>query len=105
MAKFLVSIGDSDKYVVNFDGDKKQLENCECIVELKNKVSDYLKKTFPTGGYEAVVPLEITEDDGARNYQALDETTLPELLKSASMQVEVLRRTNEQNLNAPFDKD
>lgn len=105
MAKFLVSIGDSDKYAVNFNGDKNQFENSECVASLKEKISDYLTHAFPAGGFKAVVPLEIVEDNGAKDYLPLDDTTLPQLLKSAATQVEVMQRTDTQNLNAPFDQD
>ena len=105
MAKFLVSVGDSDKYALDFNGDKKQFENSEVLANLKDKVADYLKKEFPTGGFDAVVPFNIMEDDGAKDYMPLNEKTLPQLLSSAATQVDVLRRTNLQNLNAPFDKE
>ena len=105
MAKFLVSVGDSDKYAVDFDGDKHQFENSDYVATLKEKVAGFLNKNFPSGGFKAVVPLTIVEDDGAKDYKTLDASTLPELLKSAATQVEVLQNINIQNLNAPFDKE
>ena len=105
MSKFLVSVGDSDKYAVNFDGDKKQFENSDFMASLKAKVADFLKSKFPMGGFKSVVPFDVVEDDGAKNYLPLDEQHIPELLKSAARQVEVLLRNKMQNLNAPFDKD
>lgn len=101
MKKYLVSVGDSDKYVVSFDGSKDEFKKSAEFKEIKNKVSDFLTTEFPTGGYADVVEISV-EDDNEKGYPILD---IAELLKSAKRQVEVLCRTNMQNLNAPFDKE
>lgn len=105
MAKFLVSIGDSDKYLVEFEGDKKAFENSECMKDLYAKIDSYLKEKFPTGGFKDLVKSEVVEDDAAKGYTKLDASSIPALLEDAARQVEVMRRTDMQNLNAPFDQD
>ena len=105
MSKYLVSVGDSDKYVVNFDGDLDSFKNSDVYKGIKDKVEEYLKKVFPMGGFSAVDVFHVEKKDDAQGYEELTLKTLPEMLKSAVSQVNVLNRTNLQNLNAPFDKD
>lgn len=100
--KFVVSFGDSTRYIVNFDGDRDAFIQSEKLADIKRRVDDFLKKEFPTGGYEAVIEMNVADDDG-RTYPVLDETGFGELLKSVKRQVEVAREDTELNNNAPFD--
>ena len=100
MAKYLISVGDSDKYSVEFPGSKEEYVNSEKFNELKNKVASFLKDKFPMGGFVDVVPFHIEKADNNSNYPALD---VNELLKSAAKQIGVEKFTDKLNLNAPFD--
>ena len=105
MSKFLLSVGDSDKYAIQFDGDKKSLENSAYLKDLKDKINDFLKKEFPAGGFAAVDSIKVEEGEESAIYPPLDEDNFKALLHSAKRQVEVLNQTKEQNLNAPYDQD
>ena len=100
MAKYLVSIGDSDKYAVEFPGSLEEFKNSEKFKELKDKATSFLKEKFPLGGFADVVPFNIEKADEKVNYPTLD---VKELLESAAKQIGVEKFTDKLNLNAPFD--
>lgn len=101
--KYLISFGDSTRYRVAFDGNRDEFENSDKLRGIRREVEDFLKKEFPTGGYDDIVELTVADDDG-RDYTDLDKDGLADLLQSVKTQVEVQRDTDEINLNAPFDK-
>ena len=100
---YIVSFGDSTRYRVAYDGSKEEFEASEKLRDIKNKVFDFLKEKFPTGGYEDAVKISVADDDG-RSFPDLDNAGCDELLKSVARQVEVLREGKELNNNAPFDR-
>lgn len=102
MAKYLVSIGDSDKYAVEFPGSLDAFKNSEKFKELKDKAASFLKDKFPLGGFADVVPFHIEEAKENTDYPTLD---IAALIKSAAKQIGVEKFTDKLNLNAPFDKD
>lgn len=101
---YIVSFGDSNKYRVSFPGSKEEFEKSDLLKGLKDKVCDYLKGKFPTGGFADTVRIDVEDSDGRGNYPELDKTNLEDLLKSLARQVEVMREGKELNNNAPFDK-
>lgn len=103
MSKYIVSVGDSDKYAVDYAGNKKEFMDSDVYKEIKEKIEDYLQKEFPAGGFSAVDVIKVEEGGG--EYEPLTADNFRTLLDSAKRQAEVLSRTNEQNLNAPFDQD
>lgn len=105
MAKYLVSIGDSDKYAVDFPGSLNDLKNSDIIKGLKDKASKLLSDKFPMGGFADIVPVHIEETDSAAGYTELNASTIDDILKSAVRQIGVEKFTDKLNLNAPFDKD
>lgn len=105
MGKYLVSIGDSDKYAVNFPGSLNEFKNSEIVKSLKDKASKLLSDKFPLGGFADVVPLHIEETDNIAGYTELNASTIADILKSATKQIGVEKFTDKLNLNAPFDKD
>lgn len=104
MGKYLVSIGDSDKYAVNFPGSLNELKNSDIIKNLKEKASKFLSDKFPMGGFADVVPIHIEETDNTAGYTELNASTIADILKSAATQIGVDKFTDKLNLNAPFDK-
>lgn len=105
MGKYIVSIGDSNKYEVEFPGSIDDFKNSSQIKELKEKATDFLKEKFPMGGFADVVPFHIEEAHGTTNYPKLDMANISDMLKSATTQIGVEKFTDKLNLNAPFDKD
>lgn len=103
MGKYLVSIGDSNKYEVDFPGTLDEFKNSDKVKELKEKAMAFLKEKFPTGDFSNIVPIHIEESDGG-NYPKLDLSEIKDMLKDAVTQIGVEKFTNKLNLNAPFDK-
>ena len=103
MKKYAISFGDSDKYIVSFDGSMDEFLKSDKLRVLKERVSAYLKEKFPTGGYSDTVRLNVEDGEGDIGYRSLDDAGIDELLKSVKRQVEVLRDVEEINNNAPFD--
>ena len=103
MSKYIVSIGDSDKYAIEFNGNKNEFLNSDVYKGFKDKIEGYLKKEFPAGGFSAVDVIKVEEGDS--DYPPLTDDNFKVLLDSAKRQAQVLNRTDEQNLNAPFDQD
>ena len=103
MKKYAISFGDSDKYIVTFQGSKEEFENSDKLRVITDRVKDYLKETFPTGGYADAIELNIEDGDG-KDYEDLETAGIDALLKSVKRQVEVLREGEELNNNAPFDQ-
>lgn len=104
MAKYLVSVGDSDKYAVEFPGSLEAFKDSDKFKEIKDKVTSFLKEKLPMGGFADVVPFHVEEAEGKTGYKELDANTISSLLKSAMTQVGVDKFTDKLNLNAPFDK-
>ena len=100
--RYVVSFGDSTRYLVSFSGTKEDFLYSDVLKDIKSKVSDYLKNEFPAGGYEAVAELHVADDDG-RPYPELDPAHLGDLLHSVKRQVKVEETTDEINNNAPYD--
>lgn len=105
MSKLALRIGDSDKYSVDYEGSKESFLNSGLYKEIRDKVFTALKEEFPEGGYEDVVRIEVEECKDGNCADELNDAAIRELQKSAKRQIEVKERTEEQNLNAPFDKD
>ena len=105
MSKYLVSVGDSDKYAVEFPGSLEEFKNSDKFKSLKEKVENFLKEKVPMGGFSNIVPFHIEEADGNGDYPTLDASTISDILKSAMTQIGVEKFTDKLNLNAPFDKD
>ena len=105
MSKYLISVGDSDKYAVEFPGSLEQFKNSDKFKELKDKLEGFLKEKVPMGGFANIVPIHVEEADSAANYPTLDAATVSNLFKSALNQIGVEKFTDKLNLNAPFDKD
>ena len=99
---FVVSFGDSTRYKVGFDGTKEEFETSAKLKDIKKRVDDYLQEKFPTGGYEEVVGMSVSDDDG-RDFPDIDKIDFNDLLKSVERQVKVERDADELNNNAPFD--
>lgn len=104
MSKYLVSIGDSDKYAVDFPGSLDQFKNSDKFKEIKDKVGEFLKEKFPLGNFSDIVPIHVEEADG-KDYPTLDPSLITDLIKSATKQINVQSFTDKLNLNAPFDKE
>ena len=104
MSKYLVSIGDSDKYAVEFPGTLEQFKNSDRFKDLKDKVTSFLKEKVPTGGFGDIVPIHVEEADNKTDYPVLDASTVSTMLKNALTQIGVGKFTDKLNLNAPFDK-
>ena len=104
MKKYAVSFGDSDKYIVSFDGSKQEFEKSDKLRVIKDRVAEYLKEKFPVGGYSETVELNVEEASGDKGFQNLDEAGLESLLHSVGRQVEVLLEGEELTNNAPYDK-
>ena len=100
---YLVSFGDSTRYRVYFEGTKEEFETSARFKEIKSKVEEFLKETFPTGGYKVVVAVTVANDDH-RDYPVLDDAAFPGLLDSVKRQVNVLFEGKELNNNAPFSE-
>ena len=105
MSKYLVSVGDSDKYAVEFTGSLEEFKNSDKFKELKDKVTSFLKEKVPMGGFSDIVPFHVEEADGKTDYPVLDASNLTSLLKDSLRQIGVEKFTDKLNLNAPFDKD
>ena len=103
MGKYLVSIGDSDKYEVDFPGTLDQFKDSDIVKNLKEQAMSFLKDKFPMGNFADVVPLHVQEADGG-NYPKLDMSNISAMLKNAATQIGVEKFTDKLNLNAPFDK-
>ena len=103
MGKYLVSLGDSNKYEVDFPGSIEQFKDSDIIKNLKSKVDEFLKSKFPAGNFADIVPFHIEEADGG-NYEKLDLTKIGDIVKNAVTQIGVEKFTDKLNLNAPFDK-
>ena len=43
MSKYLVSVGDSDKYAVEFPGTLAEFEKSDKIKDLKDKIASFIK--------------------------------------------------------------
>lgn len=102
--KFLVSFGDSDKYLVDFPGNLSMFENSDVLKNIKDKVASFVKEKFPMGGFGDLLKVHVEEYDGKGNYNKLDLSKLSDLLQSVASQVNVMRGVDKLNLNAPFDK-
>lgn len=105
MSKYLLSIGDSDKYAVEFPGSLDQFKSSSQFKEIKDKVAAFLSEKFPMGGIADIVPIHVEEADGKTEYPQFDLSKLKDLLNSASTQIGVEKFTGKLNLNAPFDQD
>lgn len=103
MRRYVISFGDSDKYMVSYDGSISDFRKSDKLQSIKDRVDDYLKAQFPTDGYEEVVPLQVEESDGDLGYPNLDLVGIEELLKSVKRQVQIQREGFELNNNAPYD--
>lgn len=103
MAKYLVSVGDSDKYAVEFPGSIEQFKDSDKFKEIKEKVFSFLKEKVPMGNFADIVPFHVEEADGKTDYPALDASTISGIMKSALGQIGVEKFTDKLNLNAPFD--
>ena len=102
--RYLVGFGDSDRYRITFAGDRDAFLHSEILRELEERVDEFLRKEFPTGGYEAVTSLYVADDDG-RPVRDLDDNNIADLLHSVKRQVEVMREGLELNNNAPYDEE
>lgn len=105
MKKYDIQVGDSDKYYVNYAGSLEEFLHSADYKGIKDKLFGLLKEEFPEGGYEDVVKVHVEECTTENCCEPLDESGFAALAKSAKRQIEVKDRTNEQNLNAPFDQD
>ena len=105
MSKYLVSIGDSDNYAVEFPGSLEQFKNSDKFKDLKDKVASFLKEKVPMGGFADIVPIHVEEAKGTENCPTLDASTITDMLKNALTQIGVQNFTSKLNLNAPFDKE
>ena len=103
MGKYLVSIGDSNKYEVDFPGSLDQMKNSDIVKNLKEKVDDFLKSKFPAGNFADIVPIHVEEADG-KDYEKFDLSKISDIIKNAVTQIGVEKFTDKLNLNAPFDK-
>ena len=104
MKNYLISFGDSDKYIVPFDGSREEFVHSEKFREIEDRVFDYLKQQFPTGGYRDVLGVDVEEARDGDSYPVLDRAGFDKLLNSVKRQVEVWRQDNEMNNNAPYDQ-
>ena len=105
MGKILISIGDSDKYAVDYAGNSGEFEKSPEYREIVSKVIDFLNEKFPSGGFDSVLEFKVEDCGDSNGAEPLTENNWEALLKDVARQVEVIRRTNEQNLNAPYDQD
>lgn len=104
MKTYSISFGDSDRYNVSFNGSKEEFEKSDKLRVIKERIGDFLKERFPSGGYSRLVNLTIEDSDNTE-YPDLDRVGIEPLLKSIKRQVEVMREVKELNNNAPFDKE
>ena len=101
---YLVGFGDSDKYIVSYEGSKEDFLHSAQFHDIERKVYEALKQKFPTGGYEGVVRPVVEEAHAGDAYAILDRDNLDRLADSVKRQVEVEREDKELNNNAPYDQ-
>ena len=100
--KYAVSFGDSNKFAVPFAGSLDEFLKSDVFKGIKDKVTDYLKKQFPLGGFLPEVTPKVEKCDDP-SMPELNENTLSKLLENVKNQVQVMKDTKGLNLNAPFD--
>ena len=96
MKAFILSFGDSGKFIVPFDGSLEEFEKSEKLKQIKDKL--------PTEKYKNVLNIQIEECTSAESdYRMLDEDNFEKLKKEMERQVEVKAGYQNLNKNARYD--
>lgn len=100
---YIVSFGDSGKYLVPFDGDKDEFEKSHLFQNIKSSVFDYVKRKFPAVDINAVLPFKVETSDGySADYSVIDNENIVKIKHDAARQVEVMMQDKKMNDTAPF---
>ena len=104
MKAFILSFGDSGKFIVPFDGSLEEFEKSEKLKQIKDKLYEAVKDKLPTETHKDVLDIQIEECTSAESdYRMLDENNFEKLKKEMERQVEVKAGYQNLNKNARYD--
>ena len=104
MKAFILSFGDSGKFIVPFDGSLEEFEKSEKLKQIKDKLYEAVKDKLPTEKYKDVLDIQIEECTSAESdYRMLDENNFEKLKKEMERQGEVKAGYQNLNKNARYD--
>lgn len=104
MKAFILSFGDSGKFIVPFEGSIEEFEKSEKLKRIKDELFGAVKDKLPTEKYKHVLGIQIEECTSAESdYRMLDDENFAKLKKEMERQVEVKAGYQNLNKNARYD--
>lgn len=104
MKAFILSFGDSDKYIVPFDGTREEFEKSEELKHIEDRLYDSIKEKFPGKLCKNLLQPKIEDYDTHKGtYPVLDDDNLKKLKDNMERQMEVRAGYENLDKNARFD--